>query len=212
MGDKLDYKKEYKDLYLPGKKPGKIVVPPMRFITVEGKGDPNEEDGDYKKAVGLLYALSYTVKMSKMGSCKPQGYFEYVVPPLEGLWWMEGIKGVDLSRKSDFCWVSLIRQPEFVTPQVFAWACGEVERKKGIDPSPARLETLDEGLCVQCMHSGPYDDEPVTVAKIEAFIEENCLINDIGDTRRHHEIYLSDPRKCNPAKMKTVLRIPVRAA
>jgi hypothetical protein len=213
MSDKLDYKKKYKDLYVPKSKPVKILVPPMKFIMVEGTGDPNEEDGAYTNAVGLLYTLSYTIKMSTMSGSAPEGYFDYVVPPLEGLWWMaDGLAGVDYSRKSDFCWVSMIRQPEFVTPEVFAWACAEARRKKDIDFSPARLETLDEGLCVQCMHIGPYDDEPATVAKMEAFIEANGLINDIGDNRRHHEIYLSDPRRGDPAKLKTVLRVPVREA
>lgn len=213
MSDKLDYKKEYKDLYAPKTAPAEILVPPIKFIAVNGAGDPNEEGGAYKNTVGLLYTLSYTIKMSRMGGNAPEGYFDYVVPPLEGLWWMaDGSHGVDYSRKSDFCWVSMIRQPDFVTPEVFQWACGEARRKKDVDPSAARLETLDEGLCVQCMHIGSYDEEPATVAKIESYIRENGLVNDIGDVRRHHEIYLSDPRKADPAKLKTVLRVPVRKA
>ena len=213
MSDKLDYKKAYKDLYAPKTTPAEILVPPITFIMVDGAGDPNAEGGAYQAAMELLYALSYTIKMSKMGGNAPAGWFDYVVPPLEGLWWMaNGAAGVDYARKSDLRWVSMIRQPEFVTPEVFAWACGEAHRKKGVDPSPARLEALDEGLCVQCMHIGPFDDEPATVAKLEAFINENGLLNDIGDTRRHHEIYLADPRKGDPAKMKTVLRIPVKRA
>ncbi|MGE4485385.1 MAG: GyrI-like domain-containing protein [Oscillospiraceae bacterium] len=207
----FDYKKEYKDLYLPKTAPVKIRVPPMTFIMADGAGDPNLEGGAYQNAVGLLYALSYTIKMSRKAKSAPAGYFDYVVPPLEGLWWMaDGFPGVDYSRKSDFRWISMIRQPEFVTPEVFDWACGEVRRKKGADPSAARLETLDEGLCVQCMHIGPFDDEPATAAKMEVYIKENSLINDIGSVRRHHEIYLGDPRRGDPAKMKTVLRIPVR--
>ena len=206
----FDYKKEYKDLYLPKTTPAKIPVPPINFIMVEGEGDPNLAGGAYQNAVSLLYALSYTIKMSRMGKNAPEGYFDYVVPPLEGLWWMaDGFPGVDYSRKSDFRWVSMIRQPGFVTLEVFYWACGEVRRKKGVDPSTARLEMLDEGLCVQCMHIGPFDDEPATVAKMEAYIKDNGLINDIGEIRRHHEIYLGDPRKGNPANLKTVLRTPV---
>ncbi len=209
----IDYKKEYKDLYAPKTTPMQILVPPMTFITVGGAGDPNAEGGAYQGAVGLLYALSYTVKMSKMGGSAPEGYFDYVIPPLEGLWWMAGgFQGVDYTRKSDFCWISMIRQPEFVTKEVFSWACDEARKKKGVDPSSAKLETLDEGLCVQCMHIGPFDDEPATVAKIEAFIRENGLKNDINDVRHHHEIYLGDPRKTDPKKMKTVLRIPVKKA
>lgn len=209
----FDFKKEYKDLYMPSPSPARILVPPMSFIMVRGVGDPNEKEGAYEKAVELLYALCYTIKMNKKGNTVPEGYFEYVVPPLEGLWWMaDGFKGVDTTRKEDFAWVSMIRQPDFVTRELFDWACGEVSRKKGFDPSPARLERLDEGLCVQCMHIGPFNAEPATVAKMEEYIGKNGLVNDIGETRRHHEIYLSDPRKVDPAGMKTVLRIPVRKA
>ncbi|OGO89579.1 MAG: transcriptional regulator [Clostridiales bacterium GWF2_38_85] len=207
----MDYKKEYKDLYIPKATPSVITVPPISFIMINGTGNPNEEDGSYSEAVGLLYALSYTIKMSKMGGSILKGYFEYTVPPLEGLWWMaDGMAGIGYTRKQDFCWVAMIRQPEFVTLEVFFWACGEVQRKKKIDTSRARLAVLDEGLCVQCMHIGSFDDEPETVEKIERFIAENGYINDISDKRRHHEIYLSDPRKGDSLKMKTVLRIPVK--
>jgi len=207
----FDFKKEYKDLYAPKTDPAKIVVPPMAFLMIDGEGDPNAEGGAYSNAVGLLYALSYTIKMSKMSGDAPEGYFEYVIPPLEGLWWMKNsVPGVDYNNKAGFCWTSMIRQPEFVTPEVLEWACVEVRRKKGMDPSCARLQLLDEGLCVQCMHHGPFDNEPATVVKIEAFIESNKLINDIGETRRHHEIYLGDPRRIAPEKMRTVLRVPVR--
>ncbi len=209
--DKIDYKKEYKDLYLPKTTPMIINVPPINFIMVDGKGNPNREDGEYSRAVGMLYALSFTIKMSKMGANKPDGYFEYVVPPLEGQWWMAyGREGVDYLKKDKFCWISMIRQPEFVTDEVFKRACEEVEKKKHIDTSKARLEVFREGLCVQCMHMGPFDDEPKTLAKIEQFISENKLINDIDNLRRHHEIYLSDPRKGDIKKMKTVIRVPVK--
>ena len=181
MAEKIDFKKAYKDLYVPKTSPAQIAVPPMTFLMVDGAGDPNAEGGAYQDAITLLYALSYTVKMSKLGGKAPQGYFEYVVPPLEGLWWMaEGAPGVDYNNKAGFCWTAMIRQPEFVTPEVFTWAAEEVRRKKGLDPLPARLDTLEEGLCVQCMHLGPYDEEPATLAKIETFIRENGLLNDIG--------------------------------
>lgn len=205
--EKIDYKKKFKDLYLPKTKPMKVEVPKIQFIMIDGKGNPNQEDSEYSKAVGILYALSYTIKMS---SRNINGYFDYVVPPLEGLWWMDDIAGVDYSRKDEFCWTSMIRQPEFVTEDVFKWACEEVKKKKGLDTSIARLETYDEGRCVQCMHIGEFDNEPETVRKIDDFIKENDLQNDIGAKKKHHEIYLSDPRKCNRAKMKTVLRIPVK--
>lgn len=214
---KLDYKKEFKDLYMPKNKPSLIEVPAMNFIMVDGKGNPNEEGEEYQKAVELLYALSFTIKMSKMGDEVPEGYFEYVVPPLEGLWWLkDGCYKEGFSDKNEFYWTSMIRQPEFVTKEVFDWACKEVAKKKpNIDVSKARLETFEEGLCVQMMHIGPFDDEPQTIEKIEKYIEENNLKNAIstklptGQVRRHHEIYLSDPRKVSIDKMKTVLRHPV---
>ncbi len=212
MADKIDYKKEYKYLYMPKQKPAVIEVPEISFIMIDGVGNPNDEDGEYSKAVGLLYALSYTIKMSKMSSDKPDGYFEYVVPPLEGLWWLaDGRPGVDYNHKDKFCWISMIRQPEFVTQEVFEWACREVQKKKGLDTSNARLEIFKEGLCVQSMHVGPFDDEPITIAKIDAYIEEQGLINDVGENRRHHEIYLGDPRKVDVSKMKTVIRVPVKS-
>lgn len=207
--DKVDYKKIDKILYQPKKTPALVTVPPMTFIMVEGQGDPNEAEGAYQQAVGLLYALSYTIKMSKMGQNKPAGYFEYVVPPLEGLWWMEGIEGVDYAQKERFRWIAMIRQPEFVDEALFAWACQETAKKKGMDTSLARLTQLDEGLCIQCMHHGVYDDEPATVAMLHDFAAQQGLTLDY-ETRRHHEIYLSDPRKCDPAKLKTVLRLPVK--
>lgn len=207
---KLDYKKEYKELYQPKTTPSLITVPKISFIAVEGCGNPNEPDGEYQATVALLYALSYTIKMSKRAGNAPEGYFEYAVPPLEGLWWMENLEGVDYADKSKFCWVAMLRQPEFVTDEAFAWACGEVRRKKGLSPEKARLTAMEEGLCVQCMHLGPYDSEPETAARIEEFIAQNGLLSDLCVERRHHEIYLGDPRKTAPAKLKTVLRHPVR--
>lgn len=213
---KLDYKKEFKDLYLPKTQPMEIIVPKMNFIMVDGNGNPNDEDGEYKKAVELLYALSYTIKMSKDIKKELDNYFNYVVPPLEGLWWLED-DDMDFSKKHKYIWTSMIRQPEFVTKEVFELACNEVKKKKShIDISKARFEVFDEGLCVQCMHIGPFDNEKVTVEKIYKYIIENNLINDIsginedGKVRRHHEIYLSDPRRCNIERMKTVIRHPVR--
>lgn len=222
MEAKLDYKKEYKDLYMPAAKPSLIEVPAMSFIMVDGKGDPNAEGGEYQQAVELLYALSYTIKMGYKNSAKPEGYTDYVVPPLEGLWWLEGgaFDGFDysaLSQKEKYFWTSMIRQPEFVTQEVFKRACGEVAKKKpGMNTSKARLKTFEEGLCVQAMHTGPYDEEPETIAQMEAFIEANGYRNAINDKRpdgsikRHHEIYLGDPRKTEPSKLKTVLRHPVK--
>lgn len=214
--EKLDYKKEYKDLYLPKTKPMLVDVPNMKFIMVKGKGNPNEENGAYQEAMQLLYGLSFTIKMSKLGKHKIDGYFEYVVPPLEGFWWNEGNANVDFTNKEKFEWISMIRQPEFVTKEVFEWACEELKNKKQVDVSKAEFRELKEGLCVQMMHIGSYDDEPATIAKIENYIEENDLNNDIGTmlkneiVRRHHEIYLSDPRRTAVKNLKTVIRIPVR--
>ncbi len=214
--DKLDYKKEYKDLYLPKTNPMLIDVPNMKFIMVRGKGNPNNENGEYQKAIELLYGLSFTIKMSKMGNHKIKGYFEYVVPPLEGLWWNEGnLKGVDYNHKESFEWISMIRQPEFVTEEVFEWAKEELKQKRGIDASKAKFKEFKEGLCVQMMHKGSYDNEPKTIREIDEYIESNHLKNDIGATienemiRRHHEIYLSDPRRTAVDNLKTIIRIPV---
>lgn len=213
--EKLDYKKEYKDLYLPKTKPMLIQVPNMKFIMIKGKGNPNSESGEYQEALSLLYALSFTIKMSKLGENQIKGYFEYVVPPLEGLWWNEGNKTVDYQQKEKFEWISMIRQPEFVTQEVFDWACQEVKKKKGLEVSKAEFVELEEGLCVQMLHKGSYDEEPKTIQAIEEYIQANQLKNDIGNklkngrVRRHHEIYLSDPRKAKAENLKTVIRIPV---
>ena len=206
----FDFKKEYKEFYLPSGKPGIVTVPPMKYLAVRGSGNPNEEEGDYKKAVGLLYALAYTIKMSPKGGHLIEGYFEYVVPPLEGFWYQEGISGVDYSRKDEFHWISMIRVPDFVTEDVFQWAVRETERKKKIDVSKAEPFTADEGLCVQIMHVGAFDDEPATVKVMDGFALENGYELDFSPIRLHHEIYLSDPRKCAPEKLRTVIRHPVR--
>lgn len=214
--EKIDYKKENKDLYSPKNKATLIDVPTMNFIMVDGQGNPNDEGGEYLAAVELLYGLSYTIKMSNKKGCQPEGYFDYVVPPLEGLWWMNN-DAMDFTQKDEFCFTSMIRQPEFVTKEVFEWACAELKIKKPkIDISKAYLETFNEGLCVQIMHLGAYDDEPKSIAQIETFIKEQNLKNSIssvqdnGRIRRHHEIYLSDPRKTKPEKLKTVIRHPVK--
>lgn len=211
---KLDYKKEYKDLYLPKKKPSVIDVPQMVFIMADGEGDPNTS-ASYKNAMEVLYGLSYSIKMSKMNSIQPEGYFEYVVPPLEGLWWIEGdaFDGRRILDKKQFRFTSMIRQPEFVTQEVFE-AAKEVllKKKPEIDFSTTRLETFKEGLCCQIMHHGPYDDEPETVAELNQFIMEHGYVCDISESRWHHEIYLGDPRKTAPERLRTVIRHPVRKA
>ena len=208
----FDYKKEYKEFYLPPKKPQIVRVPAMNFIAVRGQGDPNAEGGAYKASIGLLYGVAYTIKMSKMGAHRMAGYFDYVVPPLEGFWWQEGRKGVDYSRKEEFQWISLIRLPDFVTREEFSWAIEEATAKKETDFSAVEFLPYEEGLCVQCMHIGPYDDEPETVRRMEEYVREQGLEEDFSDHRYHHEIYLSDVRRCKPENLKTVIRHPVRAA
>ena len=206
----FDYKKEYKEFYMPKGKPSIVTVPKMNYIAVRGQGDPNAEDGDYKAAIGLLYGIAFTIKMSKMGSRQIEGYFDFVVPPLEGFWRQDGIDGVDYSRKEDFQWISVIRVPDFVTEDDFRWAVEEAALKKSQDFSKVEFLTIEEGLCVQCMHIGPYDDEPATVALMDQYLKENGYENDFSDTRQHHEIYLSDARRVAPEKLKTVIRHPVR--
>lgn len=208
----FDYKKEYKEFYMPKNKPMIVDIPEMKFIAVRGKGDPNEEGGEYKASIGLLYGIAFTIKMSKMGSHKIDGYFDYVVPPLEGFWWQEDTVGVDYSRKEDFCWISMIRVPDFVTEEEFNWAIEEAGRKKQQDFSKVEFMTIREGLCVQCMHIGSYDDEPATVAIMDRFIRENGYVADFSEERRHHEIYLSDARRVLPERLKTVIRHPVKKA
>ena len=206
----FDFKKEYKAYYLPKNKPEIVTVPPMQYVAVRGQGDPNEEGGAYKAAIGVLYAVAYTIKMSKMSDRRMEGYYDFVVPPLEGFWWQEGVRGVDYSDKSTFCWISCIRLPEFVTPADFAWAVGEAFRKKRLDCSGAELLTVEEGLCVQMMHLGAFDDEPASVALMDAFLAEQGYETDFESGRLHHEIYLSDARKVPADKWKTVIRHPIR--
>ena len=205
----FDYKKEYKEFYLPPKTPGIVTVPAMNFLAVRGQGDPNQEGGAYKEALGLLYAVAYTIKMSKH---RPEGYFDYVVPPLEGLWWQEGVHGVDYARKADFQWISLIRLPEFVTEEVFQRAIREATEKKKQDFSKVEFFSWEEGVCVQCMHLGPYDDEPATVAAMAEYARTQGYEADFREGRFHHEIYLSDVRRCKPEKLKTVIRQPIKRA
>ena len=206
----FDYKKAYKEFYLPAKTPGIVTVPAINFLAVRGQGDPNEENGAYKQALELLYAVAFTIKMSKLCRHQLEGYFDYVVPPLEGLWWQDGIHGVDYTRKADFQWISLIRLPEFVTKEVFDWAVREAAAKKQRDFSPVEFFPWEEGLCVQSMHIGPYDDEPATVAAMEAYVEAQGYALDFSQGRFHHEIYLSDVRRCKPERLKTVIRQPIK--
>ena len=195
---------------MPKGKPEIVTVPKMNYIAVRGKGNPNEDDGDYKKSIELLYGIAYTIKMSKKGDHKIEGYFDYVVPPLEGFWWQDNVDGIDYSHKENFQWISVIRLPDFVTKADFDWAVDEATRKKKMDFSKVEFLEIEEGLCVQCMHSGSYDSEPATVAAMDKFIADNGYENDISDTRRHHEIYLSDARKVAPEKLKTVIRHPIK--
>ena len=206
----FDYKKEFKFLYQPKTAPGIITVPKMNFTAVRGRGDPNAADGEYKQAVGLLYGIAYTVKMSKMGTHRIEGYFDHVVPPLEGFWRQEGPSAFDPSRKEDLEWISVIRLPDFVTKDDFEWALEEAARKKQADFSKAFFFPFEEGLCVQCLHTGPYDEEPRTIAAMHAFIRDRGYALDLTERRPHHEIYLSDPNKTAPDKLKTVIRLPIR--
>ena len=197
---------------MPKNKPTIVDVPKMNYIAVRGKGNPNDEDGEYKQAIGLLYGIAYTIKMSKKTDHQINGFFDYVVPPLEGFWWQEGINGIDYSHKEDFCWISLIRLPDFVTKADFEWALEEATRKKKTDFSKAEFLTYHEGLCVQCIHIGSYDNEPATVELMDSYAQENGYVTDISDTRYHHEIYLSDARKVTTEKLKTVIRHLIRKA
>ena len=211
--EKLDYKKKYKDLYQPPTKPMIIEVPEMVFFAVEGSGNPNTSK-EYQEAIEILYGLSFTVKMSKMSGTQPLGYFEYVVPPLEGLWYADGIAfdGLNVTDKEQFRWISMIRQPEFVTEEVFETAKAVLAAKKPqLDLSKVKFIHMTEGLCVQMMHKGSYDEEPTTIAKMKQFMEENDYAEDFSDKRFHHEIYLSDPRKCAPEKLRTVIRHPIKS-
>ncbi len=206
----FDYKKEYKEFYMPKNKPEIVNVPRANYIAVRGMGDPNEEGGAYQKAISILYAVAYTLKMSYKTEYKIEGFYEYVVPPLEGFWWQDTAEGIDYSDKASFHWISVIRLPDFVSKEDFEWAVEMATKKKKLDCSPAEYLTIDEGLCVQMMHLGPFDEEPKSVALMDAYVRENGYVNDINEDRLHHEIYLSDARKVAPEKWKTVIRHPIK--
>jgi len=206
----FDFKKEYKEFYMPKNKPEIVNVPEANYIAVRGVGNPNEEGGAYQQAISVLYAIAYTLKMSYKTDYKIEGFFEYVVPPLEGFWWQDDVEGVDYSNKNTFKWISVIRLPDFVSKQDFDWAVKVASQKKKIDCSKAEYFTIQEGLCVQIMHYGPFDDEPATIDIMNKFLEQNGYQNDFSDTRLHHEIYLSDVRKVAPEKWKTVIRHPIK--
>ena len=206
----FDFKKEYKEFYMPKGKPNIVTVPTMNYIAVRGIGDPNDEGGEYKRAIGLLYSIAFTIKMSKKLDHQIDGFFDYVVPPLEGFWWQDGVVGIDYSNKASFHWISVIRLPDFVKKKDFEWAIKEATLKKKQDFSKVEFFTYDEGLCVQCMHIGPFDNEPKTVQLMHDFIEKNGYELDITNKRLHHEIYLSDARKISPDRLKTVIRHPIK--
>lgn len=206
----FDYKKEYKEFYMPKNQPEIVMVPSMNYLAVRGKGNPNTGDGDYQRAIEILYALAYTLKMSYKTSYKIEGFFQYVVPPLEGFWWQEGVIGIDYNNKDTFQWISVIRLPDFITRTDFEWAVQTAREKKGLDCSVAEFMTVEEGLCVQMMHLGPFDTEPASIARMDAYLQEQGYENDFGEGRFHHEIYLSDARRVAPEKWKTVIRHPIR--
>lgn len=206
----FDYKKEYKEFYMPPKKPTIVTIPPMNYIAVRGQGNPNIEGDEYKQSISLLYGIAFTIKMSKKGNRQIEGYFDYVVPPLEGFWWQDDVQGIDYAHKENFKWISLIRLPDFVTKSDFDWAVDEATRKKKTDFSKVEFLTYDEGLCVQCMHIGSYDDEPVTVQLMHDYMTAQGYSLDISESRYHHEIYLSDARKVSSDRLKTVIRHPIK--
>ena len=206
----FDYKKEYKEFYMPKNKPEIVKIPPMNYVAVRGKGNPNAEGGDYQKAISILYTVAYTLKMSYKTDYKIEGFFEYVVPPLEGFWWQDNIKGIDYSNKDAFHWISVIRLPDFISERDFAWAVQTATRKKKLDCSPAEFLTIDEGLCVQIMHLGSFDSEPATIALMDNYLTGQGFVNDLNEQRLHHEIYMSDARRVAPEKWKTVIRHPIK--
>lgn len=208
----FDYKKEYKEFYMPQNRPEIMTVPLMNYLAVRGKGDPNMPDGDYQRAMSILYAVAYTLKMSYKTDHRIEGFFEYVVPPLEGFWWQDGVVGIDYGNKSTFQWSSVIRLPDFITEADFVWAVQTAGEKKKLDCSAAEFLKVEEGLCVQMLHVGSFDSEPASVALMDAYIQEQGYENDFGKGRLHHEIYLSDARKTAPEKLKTVIRHPIRKA
>lgn len=206
----FDFKKEYKEFYMPKNKPEIVKIPPMNYVAVRGKGNPNVEGGDYQQAISILYAVAYTLKMSYKTDYKIEGFFDYVVPPLEGFWWQDNIKGIDYSSKDTFNWISVIRLPDFITEKDFAWSVQMATDKKKIDCSSAEFLTVDEGLCVQIMHLGSFDSEPATVAMMDDYLREQGYENDINEQRLHHEIYMTDARRVAPEKWKTVIRHPIK--
>lgn len=206
----FDFKKEYKEFYMPKKQPEIVEVPKANYIAVRGAGDPNEEGGAYKQAIGVLYAVAYTLKMSYKTDYKIAGFFEYVVPPLEGFWWQEGVDGINYADKAAFKWISVIRLPDFITREDFDWAVETASKKKKLDCSSAEFLTIEEGLCVQIMHIGSFDSEPESAALMDKYLAENGYANDLSESRLHHEIYLSDVRKSAPEKWKTVIRHPIK--
>lgn len=206
----FDFKKEYKEFYLPSGRPEIVNVPKANYLAVRGCGNPNDEEGEYKQALNVLYAVAYTLKMSYKTDYRIVGFYDYVVPPLEGFWWQEGKEGVDYSDKSSFCWISVIRLPDFIAPKDIDWARTTASQKKKLDCSRVEFLSTEEGLCVQMMHIGPYDDEPATVALMNQYLADNGYENDFSTTRLHHEIYLSDVRKIAPEKWKTVIRHPIK--
>ena len=207
----FDFKKEYKEFYMPKDKPEIISVPAANYIAVRGSGDPNEDGGTYHQAIGVIYAVAYTLKMSYKADYRIEGFFDYVVPPLEGFWWQDNVEGIDYTDKTLFNWISVIRLPDFITKKDFDWAVEMATKKKKLDCSKAEFLTVDEGLCVQIMHIGPFDNEPETIAAMDRYVAENGYENDLSDSRLHHEIYLSDARKVPPEKWKTVIRHPIKS-
>lgn len=206
----FDFKKEYKEFYPPKNIPTIVKIPQMNYLAVKGKGNPNAEDSEYKQSINLLYPIAFTIKMSKLSDHKIAGYFDYVVPPLEGFWWQDNTTKMDYSRKDDLNFISVIRLPDFVTKADFEWAIQEATRKKKLDFSKVEFLNYSEGICVQCMHIGSYDNEPATIELMHKYMTENGYKLDIKNPRYHHEIYLSDPRKCSADKLKTVIRHPIR--
>ena len=206
----FDFKKEYREFYLPPSRPELVTVPRWNYLAVRGEGDPNQADGDYQRAIGVLYAVAYTLKMSHKTDHRIEGFYDYVVPPLEGFWYQEGTMGVDYGRKGDFRWISVIRLPDFITREDMAWAVETASQKKKLDCSAAEFLTVEEGLCVQMLHLGPFDNEPASVARMDAYLAEQGYANNWESGRLHHEIYLSDARRVPPEKWRTVIRHPVR--
>ncbi len=206
----FDYKKEYRQFYLPKTEPEIVSVPKMNYIAVRGSGDPNPAGSEYQESIALLYGVAYTLKMSQKSGRRIEGFFDYVVPPLEGFWRQDGVEGIDYRHKERFRWISVIRLPDFVTEEDLWWAVDEAGKKKQQDFSKVEFLTLEEGICVQCLHIGAYDDEPATAARMDSFLEKNGYENDFSEQRLHHEIYLSDARRVPPEKRKTIIRHPVR--